>query len=625
MHNSPILLTSQDLFDNLSSADQDLLKEETQSVLLVKDGLSLEKYKSEDVLLLLLDDQQFIDHLEGFLSCRAQFVVLPNKNTVLLMNYFGVTGSIKDQLERMKSSDESVEIEMLYCNEIPVLDFAAIGETITFLTGKPKRSLKGIYRDFRSFWKRSNDIRAQLFTIQMVDKQPIELAATDILVIQHTRNDVLSGIQVEESFINDGMFNVLLFAPRSIAEVFIIYFKRWWPFNMGNRELSNIVGLIRDESLTIASNQEFKWVADRNMYTGNKLSLSIRKGLRVLPGKLLRYQQKETTTKAIQRLGILPQDQVKKDLVSKRLPWIRHASSEEYRELFAVIRENAKTKESFLVLMMLSTILATFGLFSNSSPVIIGAMILAPLMSPIISLSLGVLRQDHEITKNSLKTIGYGVAVAYFFAIGLTIITPLTHLNEEISARTNPNIIDLGVAIVSGVAGAYAHAREEVAKTLAGVAIAVALVPPLAVSGIGIGWGDWSVFFGSFLLLLTNLTGMVLAGALTFLIVGFSPYRLARKGLLITAFVVTSLSIPLGYGFVRLVQENRIIESVNHMLIHDAEVKDVRVLNYNPLTLSVTVVSDQQPETEIIDAVRDAIELRLEQPVIVEMNFSIRK
>ncbi|MCH8535592.1 MAG: hypothetical protein LAT51_11030 [Flavobacteriaceae bacterium] len=72
------------------------------------------------------------------------------------------------------------------------------------------------------------------------------------------------------------------------------------------------------------------------------------------------------------------------EMVDKRLPLIKHSSTEEYKELFTVLRENAKTKSSYLILMVLSTLLATFGLFADSTPVIIGAMILAPLISPVI-------------------------------------------------------------------------------------------------------------------------------------------------------------------------------------------------------------------------------------------------
>lgn len=141
-------------------------------------------------------------------------------------------------------------------------------------------------------------------------------------------------------------------------------------------------------------------------------------------------------------------------------------------------------------------------------------------------------------------------------------VIPLHHVTGEIAARLNPNLLDIGVALVSGVAGAYAHAREEAARSLAGVAIAVALVPPLAVSGIGLGWGEWAVFQKSFLLFLTNLFGIVLAGNLTFLLLGFGPFRLAQRGLLTALALVGVVSLPLGVGFSRMIEQNAIVRAL---------------------------------------------------------------
>ena len=124
---------------------------------------------------------------------------------------------------------------------------------------------------------------------------------------------------------------------------------------------------------------------------------------------------------------------------------------------------------------------------------------------------MGLLRQDGQLIRYSLKSIGLGLLLGYLCAILITWMTPLTTVNLQILARVRPNLLDLGIAVGSGIAGAYAHSKKEVAKTLAGVAIAVALVPPLAVSGIGIGWMNWGVFSGALLLLVTNLAGMVLA------------------------------------------------------------------------------------------------------------------
>ena len=191
-------------------------------------------------------------------------------------------------------------------------------------------------------------------------------------------------------------------------------------------------------------------------------------------------------------------------------------------------------------------------------------------------------------------------------------------------ARIRPNLLDLGVAAASGVAGAYAHAKKEVAKTLAGVAIAVALVPPLAVSGIGLGWGDWPIFFGALLLLGTNLAGMVLAGALTFLFLGFSPFHLAKKGLFISMLLVLVISTPLGFGFSRMVKENKLIQELSGRDIEQGKLRNVNVIQISPMRISLTVVSDAPLDLIELKAVKDQVEEILGEEVELELTVAIR-
>ena len=142
--------------------------------------------------------------------------------------------------------------------------------------------------------------------------------------------------------------------------------------------------------------------------------------------------------------------------------------------------------------------LATLGLYQNSAAVVIGAMLLAPLMAPIISLAMGMLRQDMKMSRQSAVKIIVGVVIALLAAALLTLVFPHKPVTAEMLARVNPTLLDLGVAIFAGIAGAYTKAYKEILQSLAGVAIAVALVPPLAVAGIGIGRLDISFLFPGF-------------------------------------------------------------------------------------------------------------------------------
>ncbi|WP_339903235.1 DUF389 domain-containing protein, partial [uncultured Cyclobacterium sp.] len=298
--------------------------------------------------------------------------------------------------------------------------------------------------------------------------------------------------------------------------------------------------------------------------------------------------------------------------------------TEEFKDLFSNLRSSSMVSGVYLVLMFLATFIATLGLFGNSSPVIIGAMILAPLMAPIISLSMGVLRQERLLIVNSVKTIGWGVLIGYLCAILITWLTPLNIANDEILARIRPNLLDLGVAVGSGIAGAYASAKSEIAKTLAGVAIAVALVPPLAVSGIGFGWTNWDIFQGAFLLFLTNLSGMVLAAAMTFLLLGFSPFRLARRGIVYSLVVVGLISFPLFFGFMDMVKENNVISKLNGYEINGVILRDISVRSFKPLKLTVKIVGETSPDKEKLELIKSEIETLIGEEVELEVTVALK-
>lgn len=620
------LLTDKASFENLSDKDKEQLLDVYKERLFIEDfdndgTISLPNKTS---LLVYLSDENVKKIIAFLTASQIPVAFLYHPESLALNNGFALTKKLSKALVELKKEPKPMVADIMFCNDEPIFSKVVIGDMMDWATRNNALGFfKGI-RNFFSFFNKARTIYARLFTIKADDKESFETAATDIVIVPHNKNLSISRVFLESSFTNDGMFHTLIFAPRSIFQVVNAFLIKLFLGKMQTNTTFDFLGHIKTDTLTISNEQGFNYVVDNVEKETKKLTLSVKSNLQLIPSKSLLGKYKNPQTKKQYQTDKLPKGETKRDMVSKQLPWIKHASTEEYKELFLALRENAKPKQTYLVLMTLSTILATFGLFSNSSPVIIGAMILAPLMAPIISLSMGVLRQDKILIKSSMITVGLGLGLGYLFAILITLITPLADLNHEISARIKPNIIDLGVAVISGAAGAYAYSKEEIAKTLAGVAIAVALVPPLAVSGIGIGWGDWSVFWGAFLLLLTNLTGMVLAGSLTFLIVGFSPFNLAKRGILISAFVVLALSIPLGYGFYRVVEENRIVNSLNHKKLDDIEIRNVEIIKYSPLTISVTLISDHNPTTEEMMKIKEMIQSIINKDVELEILVSVK-
>jgi uncharacterized hydrophobic protein (TIGR00271 family) len=275
--------------------------------------------------------------------------------------------------------------------------------------------------------------------------------------------------------------------------------------------------------------------------------------------------------------------------------------------------------------MILSTLLATTGLFANSAPVIIGAMILAPLMAPIISLSMGVVRADKFLMIQSTRTLIIGIFMALLFSSIYTLFMPLEQITAEMQGRLNPNLLDLMVAVFSGMAGAYANSKEEVAKSLAGVAIAVALVPPLSVTGIGLGLGNIDVIYGSFLLFVTNLVGITLSAALTFIVLGFAPIKRAKKGIFYTSILMVIIAIPLFLSFMDVVHRYDYFNKLNGFKSvalngHDIELHIKKVQNKNnEIIVNLDVISSKPLILDDYNIIKEKLQKVVDKKLVLEI------
>jgi uncharacterized hydrophobic protein (TIGR00271 family) len=242
----------------------------------------------------------------------------------------------------------------------------------------------------------------------------------------------------------------------------------------------------------------------------------------------------------------------------------------------------------FYALILLASVVAMLGLMQDSSAVIIGAMLVAPLMSPILAVAHSIVIGDiHAVTRAGESTIK-GIVLAISVAIAVSIIIPAQPITREILSRTQPNLLDLLVALASGAAAAYTLSRKHLAAALPGVAIAVSLVPPLVVMGYGLGYGLYSIAGGATLLFLTNLTAIILAAAIVFLLFGFRPLqaergRTFRRGLLLSMVAIIIIATPLGFetfNFQRQRNRQRIVESVLSDSIESefADIEDLAIL-----------------------------------------------
>ncbi|WP_036945624.1 TIGR00341 family protein [Pseudanabaena sp. PCC 6802] len=222
----------------------------------------------------------------------------------------------------------------------------------------------------------------------------------------------------------------------------------------------------------------------------------------------------------------------------------------------------------YLVLIVSSCAIATFGLLSNSAAVIIGAMVIAPLMLPIRGLAFGALVGDTQLFRRGLVAVTAGTLLALVISWGIGLLISLPSYGSEILARSKPNLLDLGIAVVAGGISGYAMVQPKISASLAGTAIAVALMPPVCTIGLGLAQANWPLSWGATLLYLTNLLGISLACMVTFLVTGYTPLKQARKALVWTLLLTGVLVVPLALSFFELIGQSRLEASLRKVLLN---------------------------------------------------------
>jgi len=189
---------------------------------------------------------------------------------------------------------------------------------------------------------------------------------------------------------------------------------------------------------------------------------------------------------------------------------------------------------NYVVLLTLATVIATYGVISGSTAMVIGAMIIAPLMTPIMATTLAiVLGNSNRMTQSVLVVVmstAYVIALAVLLSLFVSPVIIDFGTNPEISTRVSPDLLALFVAMASGAAGAYAVSREDVSDTLPGVAIAISLIPPLSVAGVALSKAHWIDAGGAMLLFVTNFLAIILAGGAVLYLSGINARQASIEG-----------------------------------------------------------------------------------------------
>ncbi len=286
----------------------------------------------------------------------------------------------------------------------------------------------------------------------------------------------------------------------------------------------------------------------------------------------------------------------------------------------------------FASLMMLSTAIAVFGILADSTAVVIGAMLVAPLMFPVLGAAAAIVMGWPLRLIRRVLLVAVGSVLAVVLAAAISFIVPgrVDPLPGELMARTSPNLLDLGIALAAGTAGAYGQVRRHAANALTGVAVAVALVPPLAVVGITLQLTEWQLTLGALLLFLANVVGIVIAASITFFVAGFVPGRnplsghapiLRAVGWAAIAAIIVVLPMQFGRGNVlpQLDQTDGVTAFVEHYVADTAaKVVDVEVEIDQGIT-EIDIVVASSLSAPSVDALAEQLAEYLSSPVEVRL------
>ncbi|MGB3710277.1 MAG: DUF389 domain-containing protein [Erythrobacter sp.] len=289
-------------------------------------------------------------------------------------------------------------------------------------------------------------------------------------------------------------------------------------------------------------------------------------------------------------------------------------------------REECLLSERYLFMTAMSAGIAVLGLLLSSPAVVIGAMLLSPLMGPIIGLGFALAIGDYHWLKQAARSLAWGTVLGVGLTAVLVYLSPIQPITPEIAARTQPNLFDLFVALFSALAGAYAMIRGR-AGTIVGVAIATALMPPLAVIGFGLATLNWTVFSGALLLYVTNLITIALTAWGMARLYGFQTGLSERNTLfqnLAVAAVFVALAVPLAYSLQQIAWQTnaqRIVRDEIQDGFPEASLIDALSIDFktDPLTISSTVFTPRY-QTDAETAIEQMLARRLDERVELSLN-----
>ena len=304
-----------------------------------------------------------------------------------------------------------------------------------------------------------------------------------------------------------------------------------------------------------------------------------------------------------------------------------HINKDRQKKVYYEIKESAQGDFDFFVLTIFSGIIITLGLVVDSSAVVIGGMLLAPLVWPILSLSLGIVKGRSKLIQDSVFTLLKSALLIFVIAVIIGAISPSYALKgTEFLSRTSPTIFELFIALAAGFVGAFVIAYPKIGAAIAGVVIAAALVPPIAVMGVSVAHGNIALAGGAFILYLSNLIAVTFSSSVLFFVARFKGpssekgQERMKSNMRWTLLFLLVLTAPLFLITSNTIKENKqqkIVREIVSATIPEAVITNVSIDDKSEvLIINITIQSSENLTGSQISDLEDILSKGMGKEVV---------
>ncbi|NCT55471.1 TIGR00341 family protein [bacterium] len=335
----------------------------------------------------------------------------------------------------------------------------------------------------------------------------------------------------------------------------------------------------------------------------------------------------------------MSKSQSKVDISVERMGFLKASFKKLFRltpkereAIYTQILSNSEDTFPFYLLISLGSVVITLGLIINSGAVVIGGMLISPLLWPILAFSLSVTRGRVMAIQKSFLLILKGSLLVLFVAVLVGFISPLNIYSDEVLARTEPTLIELIIGICAGFIGAYSASSKKISSTIGGVAISVALVPPLCVAGLTLAAQSYEQSIGAFLLYVANLLAIIVSSVAVYTLEGYytsvssDKTKNIRKNYLAWSFtLLIFISLPLVALTKSLIKEQQVRNYVLQTTLDvfpNSKISDLSIYDSSlTAVIEYTLRKDSDLDPKLVERLTEIYSAQLKKPVTLNINY----